>query len=401
MPAGQVERYTVGRREILDRFRDDLDVLAKGANRSERSDVPGMRVLIGDYGTGKSHLLEWLREEGMARKFLVAQTALDDREITPAHPKRVYRELLASLAYPDRPATDRGLLPLLERALESDRFPRGRDCPRYHRYLDPAMLGVARARTADDPALLTQVLEWIEGQPFTDSSSFNRLVRKLKGPRFLALPDFRTFSHVYAYVLGGIASLARDVGYGGLIVLMDEAEFYQTLSAVNRSHARHLLACLALAALGPSGVCFDPVQLFKGGMSVHRRIPFVYEDDQPLYVVVSLTPVRDIIGTLATLVPIERIALELAPLTPDDYRCLFRKVVSLYPVPGPQRSLLSRLADPMGRALFAGVETGALATPRAVLKLVVEFLDILKHRPSRCARFTQELITRLFQGTPP
>jgi hypothetical protein len=357
-----------------------------------------MRVLMGGYGAGKSHLLEWLREEGASRGFLVAQVSLDDREITPAHPKRVYRELLSSMAYPDLPSSERGLLPLLEKALSRGCFPRSRNRENYHRYLDPAMLGVARARALGDSDLLTQVLEWIEGQPFTDSSSFNRLVSRLKGPRFLALPDFRTFSHVYAYVLGGIASLSREVGYSGLMVLIDEAEFYQTLSRIDRSHARHLLACLAVAALGPGGVCFDPSQLFKGGMSVHRQIPFVHESDQPLYVVVSLTPVPEIVDTLSSLVPIERVALELVPLTPADYQGLFKKVVALYPVPGAQRPLLESLADPIGRALFAGVETGALSTPRAVLKLVIEFLDILRYRPAGCPRFTQELVARLFGG---
>src|SRR5205085_5898788 len=75
-----------------------------------------VRVVLGEYGTGKSHFFELAIEEALARNFIVSATSLDVREVPPNRPQRIYNALIRSLRYPDSP--DAGaLVPLLERTL--------------------------------------------------------------------------------------------------------------------------------------------------------------------------------------------------------------------------------------------------------------------------------------------
>jgi hypothetical protein len=396
-PPGGVAWYTVGRAAALAAVCEDLD---EGSGR--------MRLLVGDYGAGKSHLLAWIREKALAQGWLVGEAALDDVDVTPAQPKRLYRALLSGLRYPERPERALGLAPLLERLLETPGYPRASDDPAHHRYLDPALACLLAAKERERPELEALVVDWLEGQPASESKSHNaRLAglfrgakegsklaaaRAARGTRLLALPDYRTFGHVYAYVLGGLAAAARDAGWRGIALLVDEAEFYELLRGEQREHAKNVLACLALATRGPGRVCFDVEKLRRGGQPAHRKLPAVYAADQPLYAAVALTPVERMRELLAELVPLEQCTTELEPLSSADYAQLFARVTERYPVPFERAALLTRLAPVMGRALHAAVASGALATPRAVLKVIVEFLDVVRLAPAHAAAFARDLV---------
>lgn len=402
-PPGGVAWYTVGRASALAAVTEDLEA---GHGR--------MRLLVGDYGAGKSHLLAWIRERALADGWLVGEAALDDRDVTPAQPKRLYRALLSSLRYPEQPGRPMGLAPLLERLLGTPGYPRASADPRHHRYVDPGVACLIAARERGKPELEALVVDWLEGQPASESKGHNaqlaglfrgaregsRLAaaRAARGPRLLALPDYRTFGPVYAYVLGGLATAARDAGWRGIALLVDEAEFYELLRGEQREHARTVLACLALATRGPGRVCFDVGGLRRGGQPAHRKLPAVYVEDQPLYAAVAMTPVDRMKELLADLVPWEQCAIELAPLSSADYAVLFARVTERYPVPFERAALLTRLAPAMGRALHAAVASGALATPRAVLKVIVEFLDVVRLAPAHAAAFARDFVGATVPG---
>lgn len=57
------------------------------------------KLLIGEYGTGKTHLLQYLHDQALRDGFAVAMVEMDPRE-SPFHwPKRVYSRLAASLQF--------------------------------------------------------------------------------------------------------------------------------------------------------------------------------------------------------------------------------------------------------------------------------------------------------------
>ena len=74
-----------------------------------------VRAVIGEYGFGKTHLVELTAQEALERNFLVATTSLDLGE-APAHRAvAIYSSLLRGLRYPD--SDERGLEPLIDKAL--------------------------------------------------------------------------------------------------------------------------------------------------------------------------------------------------------------------------------------------------------------------------------------------
>lgn len=78
-------------------FRDQLDLLESGTDGSH---VPGILV-AGGFGSGKSHLLEYLGHVGLERKFVCSRVVVSKE--TPFHdPVKLYRSAIESAAVPDR-----------------------------------------------------------------------------------------------------------------------------------------------------------------------------------------------------------------------------------------------------------------------------------------------------------
>ena len=79
-----------------------------------------MRAVVGDYGQGKSHVVELTAQAALERNFLVASSSLDLLELPPHRGFDIYASLAQSLRYPDddKWGDERGLGPLLERATE-------------------------------------------------------------------------------------------------------------------------------------------------------------------------------------------------------------------------------------------------------------------------------------------
>ena len=248
---------------------------------------------------------------------------------------------------------------------------------RAHRYLDPARLYYAGL--AEHPELREVLRFWIEGQPGEWSRDLNPLLRRqVPGPRLLALPDYRTFGHVYAYLLGGLSCLCRELGYAGLALLVDEAEFYAALCAEDRAFAETVFGCWALACLSDEQARQGEAALRKGGQEVHRRLPLRHRPDQPLACCFFLTPDPQGLAALDTWVDLARHQVELAPLEPAHYGELYERVLGIYGAAHPGFEVPAGVTDAMGRMLYGALHCGALANPRAVLKLLVEVLDVCR-----------------------
>ena len=72
VPSAEVDTYTVGRDVELAMVDRDLEETAASGG--------AVRAILGDYGTGKTHLLELIRSRALAAGFLVAEATLDPVE---------------------------------------------------------------------------------------------------------------------------------------------------------------------------------------------------------------------------------------------------------------------------------------------------------------------------------
>ena len=233
-PAQHIKELTIG----LESERASLAEALVSAHQAGGA----VRAVIGEYGYGKTHLVELTAREALERNFIVATTSLDLGEV-PAHRAiAVYASLLRGLRYPD--SDELGLEHLIDKAI---------DTPRWREQLwtatslanDPLDVGLYAIKSTSSSRQRKAWREWlISGQRA-------KLMNKAM-PRGVKFPSIYTVGHnarQIAYLLSGISVLARLAGYSGLCVLIDEAESYSLLQAYQRPKADEFFSAVIYAAL--------------------------------------------------------------------------------------------------------------------------------------------------------
>ncbi len=206
VPHQDVESFTFGREQQVETIEAALRELTKG-----RGDV---YMAEGEYGTGKTHLLEYFHHRALARGMATSLVQFDPLEVTPHRPKRVYRELVHNLRYisEDR---EHGFRDLLLKATELDMSD--------HVFFGPVL---AKLKRIDPAQVQSEVLwQWIEGESTKEYATELQGPYRVKGgQRIPALYDFSTAADFYCNIISGISWMCRQLGMKGLVLLIDEAE---------------------------------------------------------------------------------------------------------------------------------------------------------------------------------
>lgn len=388
VPAHHLETYTIGREAELLSIDQSLASAAQG----------GLRVVLGDYGTGKTHFLELTERLALQRGFLTTRVTLDSREIQPMRPRRLYHGLATGMRYPDEADHEpRGLRPLLDRAIRDEDLVRRwktRGTKAFHPYLGPALAYFSALNNESGPndSDLERLLDWIEGAEVASNLDLENRLRHATGvrARLYALQDHRTVTHLYTYLLGGIAVLAQELGYRGLVVAVDEAEFYSVLRGPDRELAELLFRTFAAACLPRKALSFDPDLLPRGGAAVHRSFPYRYSPDQPLIAVFALT--HDPAGKRMLEACFgDRRFLDLKQFGTREYISLSERVLSLYRLAGVELVFRDTLAQAMAVVIQACCRQGLIENPRQALKFITEIVDLTRHAPHRTQAVLAEL----------
>ena len=408
----RVELYTIGRGLEMEMVSYDLANISDGA----------VRVFLGDYGAGKTHMLECIEAKALSKKCLTARVALNSKDVSPGNPQRVYRALILNLNYPDHDGKY-GLLPLFREARRLKLIEGWLCSERFHTYLSPALYYFDRYSEnleawAGDPdkqnelniqeAVVRHMIDWLEGQEARElTDKFNLSLQKaFPGTpsvyKFPALKDYRTFGHIYANILSGISYLARQVGYSGLVLLLDEAEMYNILSSRDRTYADQLFGYYSALALGTQKV--RSVQKFpRGGHLNHRNIPVTYNPDggtyrSGVYCVFAMT--MDNGGGLVTLKDQlnEDAFIELNPLSNSDYQRLCSVIIDLYRRAYPSFSCDDKAANYMGQVVYTAMERGAINGSRQLLRCILELLDYSRLCREDIGAYVHEMMEHIKLG---
>lgn len=366
VPGTGLAELTVGR-EV------ELDLLRRLLERGR-----GMMLVAGHYGAGKTHFVDVAQGEGLRGGLVTARVTFDAEEVAPSHPLRLWRAVARGLTLPG----GGGLPELLEACAGSEAHAHWEGA-RTHRYLSP----VAWALASGSPELQAEALAWISGVA-GDPQSLERGLRACgwRGPRVLALPDYRTFGQVLAYLLGGLAVWARDAGHRGVLLACDEAEYVDRLSGVGRDLAATVLRYLAVAALDDDALAFAPDRVYRGGQPVHRDLPSRFAADQPLVVLAAFTPNRAIEAVLSTVVASSSAVCPLDPLPWNLVALYAARVLEVHGRVYPQTAPSVLHRRQLEQALQSAWRRGRLETLRQVARAVVEWADLHRDSPERALR---------------
>ncbi len=327
VPARGIRDYTVAREPELSNI---AALLREGS---------GCRVLWGDYGAGKTHMLEAAEQLALEQGFAVARITLDPSENALHHPLRLYRHIAESVRTLDQVTEGfESLFEKLEASPDHYRF----DGAQASRFFSP-YLHALRKGSAEDIGWLR---DYVRGDNI-GSEEVNRVLWRLSwfGERALRMPDFRTYGRMYVHLVGTLACWCEDAGARGLVLLFDEVERVEALRFEDQQYAFEVLRHYAAVTMDPEDLSFEPELLYKGGQQVHRKLPLLFRDSQPLISIFALTPLDEIREQFESLTSSTAYDVYLAPLEPSCLRELVKKIAALYERAYPGHEVASAARD--------------------------------------------------------
>lgn len=270
-PATHVQELTVG-------LEEERELLREGLLQTHGEGGAAFAV-IGDYGHGKSHIVELTAQDALNQNFLVATVSLDLQELPPHRSFDIYASLMRSLRYPD--TDERGLDPLLDRAISRSGLA---DQLGSLSSVEADPLSVALAALNNTSSVRQQKMwrTWLMGGRRV--THMNRAV-----PRGIKFPTIYRVGHnerQIAYLLNGMSVMARLLDYSGLCILIDEAESYSLLLKYQRPKASLFFSAVIYSALQERQ---DMIGIESFPHHRYREYPLAYRTRQSLFFLFTVT----------------------------------------------------------------------------------------------------------------
>ncbi len=267
-------------------------------------------VLTGEYGCGKTHLLDYLYAViGERHGFAVARCSLDVNEVGLHQPKNVYREFVKTFRFTER---DSGCV------LDFSNFLRLREVRNLLR--EHAYFGCIDSEHID-----AEVLDWITGRE--DSIKPWLPV----GRSFQYLPPlypYQNAANIYTNLLTGLSYACRMVGGRGLVLLFDEAEFLNgPFTAYQLARAQNFLDAIVRCVKEDSGISDRPIFTGLDFTRSARETPFLYRRGADLRALFAFAD-SEIADISSQLKSAHRIKLD--PLDSSSYDSALAQVKALY-----------------------------------------------------------------------
>ncbi len=198
-------------------------------------------IVGGDFGSGKSHLLEYLAHVARERRFVVSKVVIS-KETSLADPVRMFRSAVSEAKAPDRlgPGLQNIAESLVFSAPEYAEFFRwtGDRASNLTEHLAASLYLFEYGRDAD---LRQQIIRFWAGDPLSNTV-LKRALREMGQASTYPLgrqPLQRDFAlQRMRFILG----MARAAGYRGMVLLIDEVELIGQYGQKQRAHAYQELA---------------------------------------------------------------------------------------------------------------------------------------------------------------
>ncbi len=377
---------TVGRKSEIEALLHDVDILEEGG--------ASFRFIVGRYGSGKSFLIQTIRNYVMDRGFIVADADLSpERRLqgTRGQGLATYRELISNLSTKTKPeggaltlVLDRWISGVQSQALQETGLEPG--SPALTQAVDQKIVAVTSAVSElvhgfEFAKLLSlyyhayvegeeekkqQVARWFRGEYATKREAKEEL-----GVNILITDD-----NWYEY-LKLFAVFFRLAGYAGMMIFIDElVNLYKIPNAITRQYNYEKLLTMYNDTLqGKARYLGIVMGATPQAIEDKRRGVYSYEALRSRLAEgkFSRPGARDLLAPV----------IRLEPLTPEEMLVLCEKLCAMHAgLYGYQRSLSTQeLAD------FIKLEYGRIGadqniTPREIIRDFIELLDLLYQNPS-------------------
>lgn len=377
---------TVGRKAEIEALLHDVDVIQEGG--------ASFRFIVGRYGSGKSFLLQTIRNYVMDKNFVVVDGDLSpERRLQGSKGQGLatYRELIQNLSTKTRP--EGGALTLiLDRwinLVQTQVVSEGiaSDDPKFEAAVDQKIYGVIsslnelvhgfdfakllnmyyHAYMSGDDETKAKVVKWFRGE----------YSHKTEAKKDLGVDIIISDSDWYEY-LKLFATFFRQAGYAGLMIMIDElVNIYKIPNAISRQYNYEKILTMYNDTLQGKAkylgiiMCGTPqaVEDRRRGVYSYEALrsrlasgKFAQESARDMY-----APV-----------------IKLEPLTAEEMLVLTEKLADMHAnLYGYERTITDNDLAQFIKIEYARVGADTNITPREIIRDFIELLDIVWQNPDK------------------
>lgn len=377
---------TVGRKAEIEALLHDVDVIQEGG--------ASFRFIVGRYGSGKSFLLQTIRNYVMDKNFVVVDGDLSpERRLQGSKGQGLatYRELIQNLSTKTRP--EGGALTLiLDRwinSVQTQVVSEGiaSDDPKFEAAVDQKIYGVIsslnelvhgfdfakllnmyyHAYMSGDDETKAKVVKWFRGE----------YSHKTEAKKDLGVDIIISDSDWYEY-LKLFATFFRQAGYAGLMIMIDElVNIYKIPNAISRQYNYEKILTMYNDTLQGKAkylgiiMCGTP-------QAVEDRRRGVYSYEALRSRLASGKFAQE--GARDMYAPVIR----LEPLTAEEMLVLTEKLADMHAnLYGYERTITDNDLAQFIKIEYARVGADTSITPREIIRDFIELLDIVWQNPDK------------------
>ena len=377
---------TVGRKAEIEALLHDVDVIQEGG--------ASFRFIVGRYGSGKSFLLQTIRNYVMDKNFVVVDGDLSpERRLQGSKGQGLatYRELIQNLSTKTRP--EGGALTLiLDRWINSVQTQVvgegiASDDPKFEAAVDQKIYGVIsslnelvhgfdfakllnmyyHAYMSGDDETKAKVVKWFRGE----------YSHKTEAKKDLGVDIIISDSDWYEY-LKLFATFFRQAGYAGLMIMIDElVNIYKIPNAISRQYNYEKILTMYNDTLQGKAkylgiiMCGTP-------QAVEDRRRGVYSYEALRSRLASGKFAQE--GARDMYAPVIR----LEPLTAEEMLVLTEKLADMHAnLYGYERTITDNDLAQFIKIEYARVGADTNITPREIIRDFIELLDIVWQNPDK------------------
>ena len=376
---------TVGRKNEIEALLHDVDIIAEGG--------ASFRFIVGRYGSGKSFLLQTIRNYVIDRGFIVADADLSpERRLqgTRGQGLATYRELISNLSTKTKP--EGGALTLvLDRWISTVQSETAQETG-----LMPGAPGLTTAVDRRIYAVTSSVSEMVHGFEFArllstyyhaylngDDGKKSAVVRWFRGEYTtkkeskdeLGVNLIITDDDWYDY-LKLFANFFRLAGYAGMMIMIDElVNIYKIPNTITRQYNYEKMLTMYNDTLQGKAKYFGIIMgATPQTLEDKRRGIYSYEALRSRLAEgrFSRPGARDLLAPV----------IRLEPLTAEEMLVLCEKLADMHAgLYGYERSLTTEDLAGFIKIEFGRIGADQNITPREVIRDFIELLDLLYQNP--------------------